>query len=257
MGPPPNPSSPLFLPLSLPALSVSHPQVANCVCDGKAAGILFEDEATGRFTHNIVCSNQNEGVAVHGRAHPTLECNVVLQVVHVCVVHMCVVHVCVVYFLGACVCGACMCGACVCIACVCAACVWCMCVYFVWVCCMWLFCMCVLCVYVWCMYTWCMYVLCMCVRFMNVCARVLVFVFVPVCLHTHTHKHFFLAHTHTYSAVRKYVANTHVCPVVVVFVVVDASFFGLYLFKSHFILITPPNTHTTNPPPLYPPPHTL
>ena len=56
--------------------------VANCVCDGKAAGILFEDEATGRFTHNIVCSNQNEGVAVHGRAAPSLECNVVLQGVH-------------------------------------------------------------------------------------------------------------------------------------------------------------------------------
>ena len=47
---------------------------------GKSAGILFEDDATGRFTHNIVCANQNEGVAVHGRAHPTLECNVVMQV---------------------------------------------------------------------------------------------------------------------------------------------------------------------------------
>jgi len=122
MGPPPNPSSPLFLPLSLPALSFSHPQVANCVCDGKAAGILFEDEATGRFTHNIVCSNQNEGVAVHGRAHPTLECNVVLQVVHVCVVHVCVVHMCVVHVCVVHVCAVHVFGACVCISCVCAAC---------------------------------------------------------------------------------------------------------------------------------------
>jgi hypothetical protein len=46
---------------------------------------LLEDDATGIFTYNIVCSNQNEGVAVNGSAHPTFECNVVLQGGHGCI----------------------------------------------------------------------------------------------------------------------------------------------------------------------------
>ncbi len=45
----------------------------------RAAGILLEDDASGKFTHNIVCANLNEGVAVHGRAHPAVGAAVVLR----------------------------------------------------------------------------------------------------------------------------------------------------------------------------------
>jgi len=66
-------------------ISPSPQVMANCICDGKAAGILLEDDASGIFTYNIVCLNQNEGVAVNGSAHPTFECNVVLQGGHGCI----------------------------------------------------------------------------------------------------------------------------------------------------------------------------
>jgi len=211
MGPPPNPSSPLFLPLSLPALSFSHPQVANCVCDGKAAGILFEDEATGRFTHNIVCSNQNEGVAVHGRAHPTLECNVVLQVVHVCVVHVCVVHMCVVHCVW-CIFLVHVCAVHVCVVHVCAVqYVRCMCVYCMCVCCMCLVHVCVfrvcvlhvgvvrVCVVRVCVvHVYMVHVCVMHVCAVHECVRACLGIRVCACVFAHTHAQAPFPRTHAY-----------------------------------------------------------
>jgi hypothetical protein len=49
-----------------------------CAC--MYAGILLEDDASGKFTHNIVCANLNEGVAVHGRAHPAVSACVYMSV---------------------------------------------------------------------------------------------------------------------------------------------------------------------------------